>query len=138
MLLILGILMLSCGCGVHTIASRIESQAEHFATYSPEVQARLKRGQIRIGDDADAVWYVYGTPSKKFRTTTAAGTVETWVYDILGYRPQMNPTVRTVHYAGRRETGTTYVIDATPEYEWQEVLRIEITDGRVSSVQMRE
>lgn len=136
-LLTISLLILS-GCTSETVAGRIKARPDHFAAYPADVQERLARGQIRIGDDAEAVWYVYGEPDRKTRTVTQEGSVETWTYRILGYKDSLYPTVRPVTVVGRRRSYTTYYIDNTPNYEWQDVLSIDIRDGKVSAVRMVE
>ena len=126
------------GCASESIASRIAERQEAFDAYDVETQARLQRGQIRVGDDMDAVWMVYGQPKQKVRRTDANGRKEVWIYKILGYSERLNRGVRPVyHDVGGRMKGT-YYIDDTPEYEWKEVLRIEFSRGLVSAVQFSE
>ncbi len=125
------------GC-VTGIDGRIAQRQEIFDTYAPEVQERVRRGQIRLGDDTDTVWMVYGTPSEKVRRTTEQGVSEVWIYKVLGYHESLYPTVRPVYYHNNGRLRTTYMINDTPEYEWQEALRVEFVGGRVSAVQMRE
>lgn len=138
LVLLTGILCCT-GCATNTIASRIESRQEIFDAYDVKTQARLQRGQIRIGDDADAVWIVYGNPSQKIRRTDASGQHEIWIYKILGYSERsITHGVRPVYQdVGGRVRGS-YYIDDTPEYEWKEVLRIEFSRGLVSAVQFSE
>ena len=133
---LLGALLLSgCAAGV---ADRIAERQAAYDAYPADVQARIARGQIRLGDDQDAVWMVYGDPSERFSRTDAKGRTETWVYKVLGFSDEVYPTVRPVYrdYYGRRFG--TYYVDDTPRYAWQEVLRVEFTDGRVSAIQMME
>ena len=133
---LLGAFLLSgCASGV---ADRIAERRAAYDAYPADVQERIARGQIRLGDDQDAVWMVYGDPTERFSRTDANGRTETWVYKVLGFSDEVYPTVRPVyqdHY-GRRFS--TYYIDDTPRYAWQEVLRVEFTDGRVSAIQMME
>ncbi len=126
------------GCAAETVAARIASRQEIFDAYDVDTKARLQRGQIRIGDDTDAVWFVYGSPTQKIRRTDANGLTEVWIYKILGYSDRLNHAVRPVYQdVGGRLRGS-YYIDDTPEYEWKEVLRIEFAKGRVSAVQFSE
>ncbi len=129
------LLLAGCAGGV---ADRIAQRQEAFDAYPADVQARIARGQIRLGDDKDAVWMVYGNPSETLRRTDRDGVTEVWIYKILGFSDSVYPTLRPVFVDrfGRR-TGT-YYIDDTPEYEWKEALRVEFTQGRVSAVQLSE
>ncbi len=137
-LLVCGLLGLSygvMGCAA-SIEDRIIERQEAFDMYPTEVQERLRRGQIRLGDDQDAVWMVYGEPSETMRRVSTSGTAEVWIYKILSYNTRLTHSVRPVYQdVGGRLRGS-YYIDDTPEYEWKEVLRIEFTQGHVSAVQM--
>lgn len=137
---VLAVMVLVCcvGCVSETIASRIAARQETFDAYDTLTQERLQRGQIRIGDDTDAVWMVYGNPTQKILRTDANGRSEIWIYKILGYSDRLNHGVRPVYQdVGGRLRGS-YYIDDTPEYEWKEVLRIEFLNGRASAVQFSE
>lgn len=126
------------GCAVDTIEARIRQRQTVFESYDSPTQERLKRGQIRIGDDADAVWFVYGAPTQKIRRTDKTGLTEIWIYKILGYSDRLHHGIRPVYHDVRGHIRGSYYIDDTPEYEWKEVLRIEFCKGHVSAVQMCE
>ena len=136
LLLLAGVLFTGCAS---TIESRITERQEIFDDYPEEVQARLRRGQIRIGDDTDAVWMVYGKPTEIIQRTDANGRTEVWIYKILSYnQPATYRSYRAYYSDSKGRQHGTYVIDDTPEYTWSEVLRIEFTGGRVAAVQMRQ
>ena len=133
---LLGALLLSgCAAGV---ADRIAERQAVYDAYPAEVQERIARGQIRLGDDQDAVWMVYGTPSERVSRTDANGISEIWIYKILGYSDRLYPAVRPVYRDVGGHLRGSYYIDDAPEYEWKEALRVEFKQGRVSSIQMRE
>ncbi len=137
LLLLLLPLLLLMGCAAG-IDGRIAQRQEAFDAYPVEVQDRLRRGQIRIGDDPDAVWMVYGQPNETIRRTDVNGRTEVWIYKILGYSDRLYPSVRPVYYDIDGRMHGSYYIDDTPEYQWREVLRIEFTAGRVTAIQMRD
>ncbi|MEG1553286.1 MAG: hypothetical protein RR133_06360 [Kiritimatiellia bacterium] len=132
---VLLLLLALTGCFSDNVAGRIRQKQEAFAAYPADVQSRLERGQIRLGDDATAVWIVYGNPTEKVLRTTATGTVELWIYKILSYAQETYPTVRPIYYDERGRRVATFYTDNTPDYTWKEVLRVEISKGRVSAVQ---
>lgn len=134
-LLALALALVGCAPGIE---GRIAQRQEIFDGYPADVQTRLRRGQIRVGDDADAVWMVYGKPNETIRRTDANGVSEVWVYKILGYHDSLYPSVRPVYHDVRGTVRGSYYIDDTPEYEWKEVLRVEFSGGRVTAIQMRE
>ena len=134
--LCLGLLTLTLFAGCATgIEGRIEARQEVFSAYPSEVQERLRRGQIRLGDDSDAVWIVYGEPTERLRRMDASGVTEVWIYKILGYNERLYPTVRPVYRDVRGHVYGSYYLEDTPEYEWKEVLRIEFSKGHVTAVQ---
>ena len=130
-------LLLLTACASN-IESRIEQRQEAFTAYPAEVQERLRRGQIRLGDDTEAVWIVYGEPKERLRRMDANGLSEVWIYKILGYNERLYPTVRPVYRDVRGTIHGSYYLEDHPEYEWKEVLRIEFSKGRVSAVQQME
>lgn len=130
----LGIL---CGCA-SGIETRIAERSEIFAAYSTDMQTRLRSGRLWLGDDQDAVWFVYGEPSEKIRRMDENGTAEIWIYKVLGYNTRTYPAVRPVYRDVRGTLRKSYYIDDTPEYEWQEVRRIEFRDGHVTAVQVND
>lgn len=133
-----GTLFCMTGCIADTIESRVQQRQDLFEAYDATTQARLMRGQIRIGDDTDAVWFVYGNPTQKIRRTDVNGLTEIWIYKILSYSDRLNHAVRPVYQDVGGHLRGSYYIDDTPEYEWKEVLRIEFSKGYVSAVQFSE
>lgn len=126
-----------CGC-VSGIEGRIAERPDVFSAYSTEMQSRLRSGYLRLGDDQDAVWFVYGEPNEVVRRMDENGTSEIWVYKVLGYAQRLYPSVRPVYSDTRGTLRKSYYIDDTPEYEWQEVRRIEFRNGHITAVQMND
>ncbi len=127
--------LLLTGCET-TIDDRIAARQEAFDMYAPEVKERLRRGQIRLGDDQDAVWMVYGMPNETMRRTDVNGLTEVWIYKILAYNTRLTHSVRPVYRDVRGTVRGSYYVEDVPEYEWKEVLRIEFLHGHVSAIQM--
>lgn len=134
-LLALAAVLMGCAGGIE---DRIAQRQEVFDAYPADVQERIRRGQIRIGDDQDTVWMIYGKPNETIRRTDAKGLSEVWIYKILGYNERLYPSVRPVYRDVRGTLRGSYYIEDTPEYEWKEVLRVEFSGGHVTAVQMRE
>lgn len=126
-----------CGCA-SGIESRIAERPEVFQAYSTEMQTRIRSGRLWLGDDQDAVWFVYGEPTEKIRRMDETGNAEIWIYKILGYNTRTYPAVRPVYRDVRGTLRKSYYIDDTPEYEWQEVRRIEFRDGHITAVQIND
>jgi hypothetical protein len=63
------------GCG-STMTQRIEEKSGEFAALTPEEQAEVKAGVIKVGQSKDVVYMALGQPS----VTEAGEGMETWVY----------------------------------------------------------
>lgn len=132
MMTLLGVVVGGCGS---SIASRIQAQQAVFDAYPKEMQERLTRGQVRLGDDQDAVWIAFGSPMEKQYRIDDTGRVDIWIYKYLTHNPALLQTVRPVYYdVGGRMRGD-YYIDDTHEYVWKESLRVEFKNGKVSAIQ---
>ncbi len=70
---------LACA-GCSTPDSRIQKNAEAFASYPPAVQAKIRAGEVEIGYTADMVRLALGKPDRTFRRVTAEGETEVWAY----------------------------------------------------------
>jgi hypothetical protein len=54
------LLMIATGCA--TPESRIKKHPEMFSAFPPEVQERVRLGEIRVGDTSDMVYIALGHP----------------------------------------------------------------------------
>ena len=79
----LGVAVLMAGC-VSTPASRIKKDPGLFASVPPEIQAKVKLGQVEVGFTKDMAKIALGLPQRIHTRTTEAGQVEIWIY--MGYR----------------------------------------------------
>ena len=70
--------LLLAGCS--TVASRIDRNRAAFDRYPPEVQQKIRAGQIAIGFTQDMVRMALGDPDHVYQRTTAAGQSEIWGY----------------------------------------------------------
>ncbi len=125
--------MLIAGCS-STVESRIQARQEIFDAYPADVQARLQRRQIHIGDDMNAVWIAFGEPSERKYSITDAGRTDIWVYKYLASSDELYPAVRPIYRDINGRIQTSYYIDDTPQYVWKESLRVEFKKGRVSAI----
>ena len=71
------------GC-MSTPASRIKKEPGVFATFSPEIQAKVQQGQVEVGFTKDMVRLAQGLPQRVNTRITEAGQAEVWMY--LGVR----------------------------------------------------
>lgn len=82
--LALGLLLLAA-CA--TPESRIGKHRDLFATYTPEIQRRIKAGEVDVGFTADMVLMAMGKPARKTTRTTEQAVQEVWTYGESGIRP---------------------------------------------------
>src|SRR4051812_18453266 len=63
-----------------TPQTRISEHPDLYQSLSPEDQALVNQGQIRIGMSRPAVWLTWGSPDRTIIGNMGRGTTETWVY----------------------------------------------------------
>ena len=127
--------------GCSTFESRSKQKAAVFNTLDAATQARLKAGEIRVGDTTDEVYISLGQPDEKRDTTAAAGKTSRWIYNrywqeyegeaFVGSRPVYvkNPTTGAV--------SVYYEPVRRPVYASRTEARLRITfhDGRVTVIE---
>lgn len=79
----IGLAVLVAGC-VSTPESRIKRDPGLYASFPPDVQAKVKQGQVEVGFTKDMARIALGTPQRIHNRVTEAGQVEIWLY--MGYR----------------------------------------------------
>lgn len=135
-------LFLVAGC--ETIEKRIAREAELFASFPPEIQERIRAGEVDLGFTPGMVRIAWGEPdvTETIRTTSGAG--ESWIYldreqvyagrRFAGYEPQ-------VYFDPRTKSRYTFwepvYVDVyhTVEHERN---RVDFEEGRVVSVIVAE
>ena len=132
-------LLATVGC--NNFDHRMQQKAALVSTLDSATQARLKAGEIRLGDSEDLVYLACGTPDEKKLTTTASGQTTTWVYNRY-WQEFRGDTVGGVQTRLRRDpsTGltTTYMEPVyRPVYtdRIQAVLRVTFAEGKVSAIE---
>lgn len=85
------------GC-VSTPADRIKKEPRVFASFPPEIQAKVKQGVVEVGFTPDMVRLALGLPRRINTRITEAGQSEIWIYT----------SVRTVAYYEPMNTGYWY------------------------------
>ena len=127
--------------GCNTTASRIRQKEAVFAALPAAEQARLRRGEVAVGDTPDMVYIALGQPTRHLEQTTANASHAEWIYDayvqhydgtrMVGYR-------RVVGFD--RHTGRRFVY-LEPAYvdvyraETENRFRIVFEQGRVASIE---
>ncbi len=76
--LALGLALAVAGCA--TPQTRIDQNQAAFASYSPDIQAKIKAGLIEIGFTPQQVELARGKPDFKATRATTTGQAEDWIY----------------------------------------------------------
>jgi len=123
------------------IAKRIEAKADYFSRLPAERQERLRTGHLQLGDDEDAAWIVFGSPTRKSTRLTAGSTNTVWSYVMTEAQPI--DELRPVAYPITTRRGhvfwtTDYQYYRSYIYERNEYLRIEFNNNKVSSMDKAE
>ncbi len=95
-----GVAFLLAGC-VSTPERRIERNPALFASFPPEAQARVRKGEVAVGFTKDMVRLAIGEPRHVHARTTQAGESEVWTYTGIGYTTSMEPAMDFFWYRDR-------------------------------------
>lgn len=124
--------------GCSTPASRIAKNPEVFASFPPDVQAKVKEGKVDVGFPKEAVEMALGRPDRQYTRTTEAGEVEVWSY--VGVyttteRQHVNGRFRVRDPMGGYQTVSDSIwVDVQQEHEY-ELLRVEFEDGKAKAIE---
>ena len=88
---LLGLLVLATGC-VSTPDSRIKKEPHLFASLAPEMQVKVKKGEIEIGFSREMVSSALGPPRQVNIRTSETGEVEIWTYVNARYISSFEPS----------------------------------------------
>ena len=130
-------LVLAAGC-LSSPERRIQKAPEVFAAFPPDVQAKVRKGEVDIGFTPDMVRLALGGPSRMRTRKTAAGEVEIWIYTVYRYGTGLRPIANEHWYRasdGRMYLGTAPVFISTDTREEYPVLRLEFEGGKVHSIE---
>src|SRR5262249_59985095 len=79
----LAALIASLLAGCSTVESRIKSNPQIYASFSPADQALVRQGQIREGMPKAAVFLAWGNPDQIRSGVRLGHSFEAWVYTII-------------------------------------------------------
>ncbi|MGA0369798.1 MAG: hypothetical protein ACO3N7_10150 [Kiritimatiellia bacterium] len=113
--------LLLSGCA--SVEKRIDANAEVFATFPPEVQETLRKGEIEVGYTPKMVEIAKGKPTYVNLKKTEDGSSTVWRYVEFRQYSRAVP----VYDTGVRGTGWVDVSE-TQEFEY---LRVEFRDDAV-------
>ncbi len=124
-------LILLAGCA--TPESRIADNRTTFERYSPDVQQKIKTGQVDVGFTPEMVVMALGEPARKFTRKTDAGDTEVWSY--LNEGPKFSFGLG-VGSGGRGSSVGGGVGVSTGGYDPEEKIRVEFRGGAVTAVDL--
>ncbi len=135
-LAVLALITLGSGC-VSTPASRIKKEPQLFGSFTPDIQAKIQKGQIEIGFSRDMVRLAIGNPYQVTVRTAENGETEMWTYVHSRYISNYEPS--TVGYWYRDRAGRPYRSYDTMWvnrgwYEDYPVLKLEFVGDKLKAI----
>ena len=134
--LLLAVLLVVAGCA--TPETRIRQNPALFASFAPEVQAKVRQGHIALGFPVAAVRMALGDPDRVYHRVTTTGASEIWAYTSYDYHtdPQFVTVLSPVsdpRVFGALTPGVVMVdVQQRTEYE---ALRVEIENQTVKAIE---
>lgn len=122
-------LMVLTACA--TPDSRIADNRSAFDNFPPEIQQKIKTGQVDVGFTPDMVEMSLGEPARKFIRKTELGDTEVWSYH--DDRPKFSFGLG-VGSIGRGSSVGGGVGVSTGGYDPDEKIRVEFRQGLVTAV----
>lgn len=130
------LLLVICGCA--TPQSRINKNPELFATFPPDVQAKVRQGVVALGFSRDMAQMALGNPHRVYSRQTQDETHEVWVYTTPRYYHRYEPLRTHRLYRDSHGRIRSYYdigwVDVTSR-EAIESLRLEFDDEAVNAVE---
>ncbi|HBA82720.1 MAG TPA: hypothetical protein DCZ95_01380 [Verrucomicrobia bacterium] len=134
LVILLGAALLS-GCA--TPESRIKKNPSLFASFPPDVQEMVRKGQIDIGYTAGMVNIALGEPNRRYTRQTAEGVTEVWAYTdtyTTSDRQRVDGPFRVRTRDGSYQTITDTVwADVQQTHEFDKI-RVEFRDEKVTAI----
>ncbi|TAN36953.1 MAG: hypothetical protein EPN23_07530 [Verrucomicrobia bacterium] len=138
MKLILSLLLLFVVAGCATPETRIRKNPELFASFTPDVQAKVRQGHVAIGFSPEAVRMALGDPDRIYHRATTNGVNDVWAYTSYDYRrdPQFVTVLSPV--SDLRPNGlfvpSIVLVDVEQRQEY-EALRLEFDGEKVKAIE---
>ena len=119
------------GCAT-TPAERIAKNPADYAAWPPDVQARVKAGEVAPGFTPEQVRMALGEPDHIYTLTTEKGTEEVWAY--RDRKPRFTVGLGVMGGGGSTQVGGATEMSSGGPYR-DEVMRVLFAEGRVSAVE---
>lgn len=128
---ILALASLACLAACSSPDSRISSHREAFDHYPPEVQQKIRAGQVAVGYSPEMVLLALGEPDRKFTRKTENGDSEVWGYHDRAPRFGFGFGFGSF---GRRSATSMGLGVSSGASDPEEKTRIEFRDGQVAAI----
>jgi hypothetical protein len=115
---------------------RIRQNPQLFSQLPPDVQQRIRAGQIDIGYTAEMVYLALGNPTRRLDRIDRQGQSEVWMYSRQSSQPRFSFGVGMGSY-GRHSAFGTSISTSTYDYRDDEAMRVEFQQGRVVRIDYR-
>ena len=125
---LLAVAVVTAGCS--STASRISDQQAAFDHYPPDIQQKIRDGQVGVGFTPEQVRMAVGEPGRRYTQQTAAGTAEIWAYSKTGPTLSFGLGVGTF---GSGVGGGVGVGSSSGNSD--DALRVTFIDGKVTAVE---
>ena len=112
--------------------SRISDNRSAFDKLPPDIQQKIRTGQVDIGFTAEMVVMALGEPARKFTRKTDLGDAEVWSYHDDSPKFSFGLGVGS---GGRRSSVGGGVGVSTGGYDPEEKMRVEFRDGKVAAIE---
>jgi hypothetical protein len=142
MLLIVGLIaactLTGCMTAQQLRERRIAKNHELFNAFNPDIQEKVRLGQIDIGFSQDMVRLAWGSPDRIYIRTTKDGVATVWTYTRMRTYTQterMSIPVHIIDRTGKRRIEYSSVwINRDTEEEYA-VARVEFTQGVITAIE---
>jgi len=127
--------------GCDTFNRRAQEKAPTFERLSPDERAKLKRGEIEIGNSPDMVYIALGRPDAKREFTTARGHEMVWTYNTYHREYEGDVHAGYRRYVVWDARIRRYVVFYEPVYaevyseHHEENIRVKFIDGKVAEIE---
>lgn len=141
--LLLLILVVACALSACMTAQqirdrRIASSQDIFNSFSPEIQQKIRAGQIELGFSEEMVRLAWGMPDRIYTRTTDKGEATVWTYSktrILTQTDRMTIPVQVRDKSGRSSVQYENVWVNRDTREEYTVARVEFNEGAVTALE---
>lgn len=130
--LVLALLILTAGCA-SSPRSRIAKNRAAFDSYPADVQAALRKGEVKMGFTPEQVKIALGAPDRVLTRTSAEGPSEIWVYRDVN--PRFGLGFGIGSFGGSSSVGAGAGVGTGGSEFADEHMRVVFTAGRVSAVE---